>query len=575
VGTKAQKQNIFRPHLQLSPSINPSQNVATVVRLPVSSPEPTISLPTPSQLQSIITSSPHKSSSTIFIGSPEVHNSEHHNDIGIKHSTDTTNGLSRLTLPVESRSNNQLEILSADQSFDSARRAPATSPPPVTNFKKTDSSSGPNPGQDADNFPIISLIDEPSAVASYYDTVLHLNIGQNNQQEIASSSSSAFKSSPTVAPFVSNNPLSFKSSPVFNSGFNSNPNIFSSNQNSLNANPYYAPEEFTYNQDPILIDHSDNDEDSFKEIVQDLNDDDSEVTEVKPVQNKIISETEASFNEINDVTERILIKPKPTLLPTFFEEIKQISKKTDKAARSLASKDVFRKRVKPKEVSANFVKTIEYKPSDIKKPEVSSRNDTNLLAFITPLVKCNEFDQVGYCKESNAYAQKMLDDLLDNCKDIVSSFQAFIPENIDELGDNSESVISSEKDHDRPWSWTVSAYKKKQVCESDLAFIRPSYALDTKGQPQIIIQSSSIQQRVSVDICRNPGSPCPGLGGSCGDLRSLCVQRYQHQYLMSIPDTGHSGKCPVITAVRLPSGCVCHAQTQHLDYDIGFGDRLV
>ena len=377
-----------------------------------------------------------------------------------------------------------MEILSADQSFVSAPAIAATSPPPVTNFKKTDTSSGPNPGQDVDNFPIISLIDEPSAVASYYDTVLHLNIGQNNQQQSsASSSSSTFKSSPTVVPFESNNPppVSFKSSPVFSSGFNSNPNIFTSNQNSLNTNPYYAPEEFTYNQDPILIDHSDNDEDSFKEIVQDLNDDDSEVTEVRAAKNKIISETEASFNEINDVTERILIKPKPTLLPTFFEEIKQISKKTEKAARSLAPKDVFKKRVQPKEVSANLVKTIEYKPSDIKKPAQFSRNDTELLTFITPLVKCNEFDQVGYCKETNAYAQKMLDDLLENCKEVVSAFQAFIPENIDELGDNSESVISSEKDHERPWSWTVSAYKKKQVCESDLAFIRPSYALDTRG----------------------------------------------------------------------------------------------
>ena len=98
------------------------------------------------------------------------------------------------------------------------------------------------------------------------------------------------------------------------------------------------------------------------------------------------------------------------------------------------------------------------------------------------LVKCDQFDKTGYCKLTKDYPKNLFNDLLENCKEILSSFRAFVPENIDELGDNSESVISSEKDHDRPWSWTVSAYKKKQVCESDLAFIRPSYALDTKGK---------------------------------------------------------------------------------------------
>merc|ERR1712012_1520015 len=128
------------------------------------------------------------------------------------------------------------------------------------------------------------------------------------------------------APFVSNNPLSFKSSPVFNSGFNSNPNIFSSNQNSLNANPYYAPEEFTYNQDPILIDHADNDEasESFKEIVEENKNDDREVSEVKSTTTEkiIIEETERNNNRINLVNKKEQIAP--TLILTFFEEIEEI-----------------------------------------------------------------------------------------------------------------------------------------------------------------------------------------------------------------------------------------------------------
>ena len=37
------------------------------------------------------------------------------------------------------------------------------------------------------------------------------------------------------------------------------------------------------------------------------------------------------------------------------------------------------------------------------------------------------------------------------------------------------------QDEDRPWSWRVYAYKKKQVCNSELYFIRPAFARDTNG----------------------------------------------------------------------------------------------
>ena len=38
------------------------------------------------------------------------------------------------------------------------------------------------------------------------------------------------------------------------------------------------------------------------------------------------------------------------------------------------------------------------------------------------------------------------------------------------------------QDQDRPWSWRVYAYKKKQVCNSELYFMRPAFARDTTGQ---------------------------------------------------------------------------------------------
>ena len=103
-----------------------------------------------------------------------------------------------------------------------------------------------------EDFPIISLIDEPSShlVANYYDSVLQ-NIGSggpvnNNINSINTNNN--------------NNDNSFISSPNFRnsfaaSSFNPNPNSFgaaaasqgAAGLNSL-SNPYYAPEEFTYNQ---------------------------------------------------------------------------------------------------------------------------------------------------------------------------------------------------------------------------------------------------------------------------------------------------------------------------------------
>ena len=130
--------------------------------------------------------------------------------------------------------------------------------PIVPSFKKTDTSSGPYPG---DEFPIISLIDEP--IVNYYDTVLQ-NIGPISNQpnagtllssqpsSISSSSTNSFQSSQNLNSFqtdLSSDNLQPTFSNTFKKTFSIQPlDTFSSNQNTLNANPYYAPEEFTYNQ---------------------------------------------------------------------------------------------------------------------------------------------------------------------------------------------------------------------------------------------------------------------------------------------------------------------------------------
>ena len=197
--------------------------------------------------------------------------------------------------------------------------------PSVATFKKTDSSSGPNPGED---FPIISLIDEP--IVNYYDTVFQ-NLGSNVDTRDPVTNTVTVTNSPASDVATDNFVATFGN--TFQKNFNSKPFSFNSNQNSLNTNPYYAPEEFTYNQDPILIDHeeqNDNDEDSISETVE--NDVVGVTVSPAQVSNNEVSPaagvSEPSFNEINDVKPKIPVKP--TLLPTFFEEIEQISKKTMK-----------------------------------------------------------------------------------------------------------------------------------------------------------------------------------------------------------------------------------------------------
>ena len=185
-----------------------------------------------------------------------------------------------------------------------------------------------------------------------------------------------------------------------------------------------------YNQDPILIDHSDSEEEAFKEITEQDHDDDdhadSDVTEEETeTEQQQQAEAEASFNEIEDtVSQQLQIKP--TLLPTFLEEIEEISKKTEKASRSLTPKDVFRKRVKSKELT-NLVKTIEYKPSDIlKKPTPAPQQSSPLLSrWLDSVSVCPSYSSLGYCSSSSpALPPALATHLLEHCGPVMAAFQA-------------------------------------------------------------------------------------------------------------------------------------------------------
>ena len=184
------------------------------------------------------------------------------------------------------------------------------------------------------------------------------------------------------------------------------------------ANPLYAPEEFTYIQDPDIhpntIDHGDDGDHDYDHDVDYVDDDEDDAD--------ILGES-------------------PVLIENF-ENLRHV----------------------------NIGLTED-------NDEYNGREED----YIQFDSKCKEFEEVGFCGYSESYPVERISQLLQNCSSLVSSFQAVVPEELDRLGDNSESVITSEKDEDRPWSWRVYAYKKRQACDSQVSLIRPTYAVDSTG----------------------------------------------------------------------------------------------
>lgn len=208
--------------------------------------------------------------------------------------------------------------------------------------------------------------------------------------------------------------------------------------------------------------------------------------------------------------------------------------------------------------------TIEYRATDYLLGETDDLDSTynSSLADLGSMVDCGSGREVGWCSVSPSYPTHIVEDMVSGCGQVLEAYRAVISQDLDLLGDNSPSIISSEKDHSRPWSWKVYAYKKKQVCASELYFMKPALARDSEGIWRVILQTGSQSQTVAVDMCHSPDSVCPGLQ-DCGK-KSRCVQRYNYQLLLSLPASSSSStetSCPSLRAFRFPSGCVCHAET--------------
>ena len=240
--------------------------------------------------------------------------------------------------------------------------------------------SGPNPG----DFPIISLIDEPTV--NYYDQIL-----QNIEQAKDSS------------------------------------------------NPYYAPEEFNYNQDPIQIDHTE----SEINLINDIGDD--------------FGNTFTLFDDANTFETKA-----PDVVTTIMPKAETTT--DTESTLIVTTEDSTEENTEVEEL-----------------PSIHNIYD-NVIPSLGSLVDCGAGSEKRFCSMGSSYPKEKIKDAVENCSDIIEAFRAVIPEDFDALGDNSINVISSEKDLTRPWSWKVYAYKKRQICDSELSFTRPSYALDTEGE---------------------------------------------------------------------------------------------
>ena len=210
----------------------------------------------------------------------------------------------------------------------------------------------------------------------------------------------------------------------------------------LRPNPQYAVEEFTYVPDP-----ADNNGINYDQ----------------------------EDNEINSVGNNNIQVPsvRSTKAPAFIENFENLRNITFRL-----TEENKRKRKEEDNKSELEFKVISN--------QVTFDTDANIsISSLSSRLRCPELGEAGFCSSGPGdYPSVEVTRLMAECgtEALVKAWDALVPLDLDSLGDNSRSVISSQKDRDRPWSWTVSAYSKSQVCQSDLAFTQPSYARDTRGK---------------------------------------------------------------------------------------------
>ncbi|XP_076330817.1 uncharacterized protein LOC143236439 [Tachypleus tridentatus] len=196
------------------------------------------------------------------------------------------------------------------------------------------------------------------------------------------------------------------------------------------------------------------------------------------------------------------------------------------------------------------------------KGPLSSQSQFNYLTTSKRLVlDCGSSNQIDWCDLGEQYPRSEVNYVIQQCLDTISRMYVEIPTNLEDLGDSEPLDYFynySENGRDQ-WKWTRHSFHKEALCESNQRFVYPSFARDSTGSWNVIVQAEEFPQRVPVEFCRVQGGPCTKIA-TCG-LVSRCVQKYNYQLLMSI-DPAKPDVCPTMKLYKFPSACLCHAQIE-------------
>ena len=115
-----------------------------------------------------------------------------------------------------------------------------------------------------------------------------------------------------------------------------------------------------------------------------------------------------------------------------------------------ASKILWALKSSPREIMANMLPLSSWISSSL-----SANSFNSSLTDLGSLVDCGSGREVGWCSVSPSYPTHLVEEMVTGCEQVLEAYKAVISQDLDLLGDNSPSIISSEKDHSRPWSWKV------------------------------------------------------------------------------------------------------------------------
>ena len=103
-----------------------------------------------------------------------------------------------------------------------------------------------------------------------------------------------------------------------------------------------------------------------------------------------------------------------------------------------------------------LVTSIEYQASDRREGGREGKEGGSSNSSLSTLMRR---DCVGrgeaWCAVTPSYPTTRVEERVAACGQVLDSYRAVLSQDLALLGDNSASVISSEKDKERPWSWKV------------------------------------------------------------------------------------------------------------------------